>query len=237
MVFVADSFGVSFRGRTVLRSATVWAEAGRITAVFGRNGCGKSSLLRAALGLGPRDFGTVRFRDRVYERPRLPALAREGLFYLPDRDLMSRRRTLSWHLDALRAWTGSPPGDEAIPDWLEIEGLLARRPTEMSAGERRRAELALAIVRRPLCLVADEPFSGLGPLDRTRVARALRTLAVGGCAIVATGQEVEDLLRCADLVVWMTAGTTHWLGSSGEARCHPEFRREYLGGSVDDLFD
>jgi ABC-type multidrug transport system ATPase subunit len=237
MVFVADSFGVSFRGRTVLRSATVWAEAGRTTAVLGRNGCGKSSLLRAALGLGPRDFGTVRFRDRVYERPRLPALAREGLFYLPDRELMSRRRTFGWHLDALRAWTGAPPRESTIPNWLEVGDLLDRRSTEMSAGERRRAELALAIVRRPLCLVADEPFSGLGPLDRTRVARALRTLALSGCAIVATGQEVEDLLRCADLVVWMTAGTTHWLGSSGEARCHAQFRRQCLGGSLDHLFD
>ena len=93
-MFVADSFGVSFRGRTVLRAATVWAEAGRITAVLGRNGCGKTSLIRAALGPGPRDFGTVRFRDRVYERPRLSVLARAGLFYLPERDLLSRRRTL-----------------------------------------------------------------------------------------------------------------------------------------------
>lgn len=236
MVFVADSFGVSFRGRTVLRSATVWAERGRITAVLGRNGCGKTSLIRAALGLGPRDFGTVRFRARVYERPRLSALARDGLFYLPDRDLMSRRRTFGWHLSAVRAWTGAPPGP-AGPAWLEVEDLVDRKPEAMSSGERRRAELALALLRRPLCLVADEPFSALGPLDRAQVARALRALAAGGCAIVATGHEVEDLLRCADLVVWMTAGTTHWLGSSGEARRHPQFRREYLGGRPDGGFD
>lgn len=229
MIFVADSFRVTFGRRTVLWAATVWAEAGQITALLGRNGCGKTSLLRASLGFGPRDLGTVRFRGRVYDRPRLSVLAREGLIHLPDRDLMSRRRTFGWHLAAMRAWTGAPHSGPAGPAWLEVEELVGRKPDEMSGGERRRAELALVLARRPVCLLADEPFAELGPLDRTRVARALRLLAAEGCAIVVTGHEVTDLLACADLVVWMTAGTTHWLGSPDEALGHAQFRREYLG--------
>jgi len=82
-MFTADSLGVSFRDRQVLKAATVWAKAGQVTVLLGRNGCGKTTLIRAALGLCRREFGVVQFADRVYERPRLSTLARRGLFTFP----------------------------------------------------------------------------------------------------------------------------------------------------------
>jgi ABC-type lipopolysaccharide export system ATPase subunit len=67
---------------------------------------------------------------------------------------------------------------------------LDQTPLELSGGERRRLEVALACARQPRCLLADEPFAGINPVDADVVADALRALATEGCAIIVTGHEV-----------------------------------------------
>jgi len=227
-MFTADSMGVSFRDRQVLKAATVWAKPGQVTVLLGRNGCGKTTLIRAALGLCRREFGVVRFADQVYERPCLPTLARRGLFYLPDRGLLSWRRTVNWHLRAM-SQSVRHPIDLGSISWLGIESLRRKTAKKMSGGERRRVEVGLALLRRPSCLIADEPLAEVSPADRQRVAQGIRELAGHGCAVLVTGHEVDDLLDLADIVVWMVGGTTHWLGTPAEARAHAQFRLTYLG--------
>lgn len=100
-LFSADSIGKSFGGRTVLKAASVWAWEGRITGLLGRNGCGKSTLLRIGAGVVPADHGVVHLAGRAYPRPRLPALAARGLFYLPDRDSFSTRLTVREQIRAV----------------------------------------------------------------------------------------------------------------------------------------
>ena len=227
-LFVAESMGVSFYGKTVLKSASLWASPGRITAVMGRNGSGKTTLFRAALGLVGRDFGTVTFGSRILLDPRLHQLAMWGLFYLPDSSLLSRRRTLQWHLSLLK--TRFPKGVRTgWPQGLEVEPLLKKTSWEMSGGEERRAEFALAWARNSSCLLADEPLAGLAPKDQEVVSGVIRTMADEGCAVVVTGHDVRPLMDLADEIVWMVSGTTHGIGSPGEARNHDQFRREYLG--------
>ena len=228
--FSADSISKAFGARTLLKAASIWAHEGRITALLGRNGCGKTTLLRIGAGLLPADQGAIHFAGRVYLRPRLPELARLGLFYLPDRNLRSRRLTLrqqiraaEWHFGAERA--------SGIIERLELGPRLDRRSLQLSGGERRRAEIALAWVCAPQCLLADEPFVGIDPGDRELIAEVLRELTREGCALVISGHEVSRLLEIADDVVWMTAGTTHGLGSPEAAVRNDQFRREYLGPS------
>jgi len=112
---------------------------------------------------------------------------------------------------------------------LDVEALLDSRPGRMSGGKRRRAEIWLAVAAASTCLIADEPFLGIAPADRDKVAEALRSLAATGAAILVTGHEVEDLFDLADEVIWMVAGTTHGLGTPDEAARHAQFRLEYLG--------
>ncbi len=214
--------------RRVLKAASVWARPGSVTVVLGRNGCGKSTLLRIGAGVLAPDAGTVHYAGRVYSRPRLDVLARQGLFFLPDRHLLSARWTLRQHVEAF-TWRFGDAGAARALARLRLEERLDQRPAELSGGERRRAELALAMMRRPRCLLADEPFAGINPGDGEGLAAALREMAREGCAIVVTGHEVPQLLRLADSVVWMVAGTTHGLGTADEAISHAQFRREYLG--------
>jgi ABC-type multidrug transport system ATPase subunit len=211
----------------VLRSAGLWVTAGRISVVLGRNGSGKTTIIRVTVGRVRANYGIVMFDGARLRRPRLPWLATRGLFYLPDRPLLCRGHTVREHFDALRHRFPQAPCDAAV-SLLRLEQLLDRRRHMLSGGENRRAALALALARRPRCLLADEPFTGLMPNDAALLAAAFRRLAAEGCGLVLTGHEVRQLLEVGDEVFWMTAGTTHLLGTPSEARQHHQFQREYL---------
>jgi ABC-type multidrug transport system ATPase subunit len=227
-LWVADSFGKTYGSREVLKAATAWAVPGTVTVLFGRNGSGKSTLIRAALGLIRSEFGLVRYNGVTHLNPRLFRFAREGLMYLPDRGLLCRGRTLRWHHRQL-ALQLKQDLDPGALDAVLATPLLDQRASQMSGGERRRADLSLVLARRPRCLLADEPLAGIAPNDMEVVAGTLRALADSGCAILVTGHDVEALMNFSDDVVWVVGGTTHWLGSPASAMDHFQFRQEYLG--------
>lgn len=229
-IFAADSIHKAHGRRTVLTTASVWAAAGAVTVLFGRNGCGKSTLLKIGAGVIAADKGVVHFRGAAYLRPRLHRLAARGLFYLPDEGLLVRRLTLGEHLAALRRRFGAALHPDDAAD-LEVAPLLDVPVRALSGGEMRRAEVAVAVARNPVCLLADEPLSGIAPADGERLSRVFRRLAGRGCALVVTGHEVPALLALADEVVWMTSGTTHGMGTAAQASAHHQFRREYLGSA------
>jgi ABC-type multidrug transport system ATPase subunit len=228
-LFVADSVGVTFGTRDVLKSATAWASPGKVTVLLGRNGSGKTTLLKASVGLIPMRFGSARFAGEVHVRPRLACLARRGLFFQPATETLSRRHTLRWQFEVMGHQTG-----QAFPwglvERLGLGGVLDQTPFEISGGEARKACIALALARKPRCLLADEPLSGIAPRDQEEVAKGIGALAAGGAAVMVTGHEVEPLLDLAHEVIWMVAGTTHGLGAPEVARSHAQFQREYLAG-------
>ena len=158
--------------------------------------------IRALCGLGLlwSEYGVTLLESRRVTGG-LSEISREGVFFLPDRRLLSPRLTLRQHLDAAgRARRdGLDPGPATV---LETDALLDSRPAEMSGGERRRAEIRLAVAAGTACLIADEPLLGIAPADRSRVAAALRARAASGTAILVTGHEVEDLFDLADEVIW-----------------------------------
>ena len=230
LLFSADSISKAYGARTVLKAASIWAYEGRITALLGRNGCGKSTLLRIGAGLLAADQGAIHFAGRVYLRPRLSELARQGLFYLPDRNLLSRRLTIRQQILAAE-WHFGNDRTSSIIERLELGPRLDRNAVQLSGGERRRADIALAWICAPRCLLADEPFAGIDPADRELIGQVLLELAREGCALVVSGHEVPHLLETADDVVWMTSGTTHGLGAPEVAVRNDQFQREYLGPS------
>lgn len=229
-LLMASGVGKSFWRNTVLRNAGLRVDEGAVTALMGRDGTGKTTLLRIAAGVLRPDCGTVAFRGRPHPRARLSRLAREGLFYVPDRGLFTGSRPLRWFLaSAARRYA-----DRDGPSWRDaarqhgVDGALDTGARHLSGGERRRAALALAELRRPVCLLADEPFRGIAPSDTEEVTRTLADLRERGCGVVVTGHEVPEILDLADRVIWLTRGTTHGLGTPEEARDHPHFVREYL---------
>ena len=226
-IFSAESIAKSFGNRKVLRTGSFWARSGQIVAMLGRNGNGKTTLFRIAVGLLRADSGAIRFRGKHIERPRHAALAREGVFYLPERGLLSHSLRLSTHLDALK-WYWPESDVSSIVETFGLAEHLSKRVDVLSGGERRRAELAIALARRPTVLLADEPFQGIAPVDAEVIGEMIVHLARQGCAVVVTGHEVPQLFHVADEIIWLNEGATVGVGNVLDARMNEQFQRGYL---------
>lgn len=224
---VADCVGKSFGERRVLSSATLRASKGEVRVVFGRNGIGKSTLIKIAAGIVAADTGGVRLDGQHVDRPSPARLARAGVFYLPDHNLLSSAFTLGEQLRFFQQRFMRRSVAEAA-ELAHVGHLLMQKPQTFSGGELRRAELAAALARRPDCVLADEPFRGIAPVDHALIADIFRGMAAEGCAVVVTGHEVPSLMELADHVTWCTAGTTYELGAPLAARAHEAFQRDYL---------
>jgi ABC-type multidrug transport system ATPase subunit len=196
---------------------------------MGRNGTGKTTLLRIVVGRVRHDYGRIVYKGEFIARPRLARLARSGLMYVSQESALTPLFTIRQHLDAYVRIFGRSAALPKIAERLRLEEFLDRRPSRLSGGEKQRASLALALLRRPDCLLADEPFAGVAPKDRPLVAVALHELRAAGAAVVVSGHDVHDLFEISDEVIWVVGGTTHVLGSPHEAATHHQFCREYLG--------
>lgn len=228
MILCADSISRSFSGRRVLSSARLAVEPGQVAGVLGRMGMGKSTLLKICAGVLDADGGWVEFAGKQYQRPRLSTLASRGLFYLAESRNLASGLTVRQHFDLIEKRFGV--GDRAlVSELLKLDAFLDARADTLSGGETGRVEIALAMLRRPLCLLADEPFKSVDPITCETLGRAFRHLANNGCAVIVTGHEVNALKPYLDSVVWVTSGTTYLLGTTDAAWSHDGFRREYLG--------
>lgn len=228
IILQADSIGKAYRTKRVLNAATIALTRGQITALLGRVGEGKTTLLKIFGGLEKPDSGWVSFNGVKTDHPALPLLARGGLFYLADRRNLVDGMSLAKHFRELE-WSYGKRDSGAVIELLQLSQHVRRTPRELAGGERRRAELACAMLRRPSCLLADEPFRDLDPITASIVGEGFRRMASDGCAIALTGHEVRTLTVFVDSVVWLTAGTTYQLGSPANAWTDARFQREYLG--------
>ena len=227
-VLVADSIRKSAKGQQILMAASLSVPRGSVVGLLGRVGAGKSTLLKICAGLTVADSGWVEFGGKRQTRPRLARLAGEGLFFAPDQRGLALHLTVREHFEAMGRRYGTTDYREIV-EFLKLEDFLDAYPSTLSGGEERRAILAISMVRKPRCLLSDEPFRGVDPLSLELVGQGLRRMAADGCAVVVTGHEVRALRPFLDSVTWVTAGTTYQLGTPEEAWKNDRFKREYLG--------
>ncbi|HEV8265088.1 MAG TPA: ATP-binding cassette domain-containing protein [Gemmatimonadales bacterium] len=203
-VLAGDSIDCRLGGREILRAAYVDAVPGSITALVGRSGAGKTTLFNVLVGRRRPDRGQVRWDGARVPRPSLAGLARRGLFYHPDRPW------LALHLSPADHFAMLPAGREwrAVAATLGITGWLERRVGSLSGGELRLTELAVGVALQPAAALLDEPFRGLEPRYRERVAEVLRLLADRGAAVLYADHDVESVRRTADRLFSIEQGVT-----------------------------
>ncbi|MFI4989082.1 MAG: urea ABC transporter ATP-binding subunit UrtE [Alphaproteobacteria bacterium] len=211
-----------------LRDVSIAAEMGKITCVLGRNGVGKTSLLRAIFGLNPIASGTIEWEGRVLGRLKPYERARLGMALVPQGREIFPRLTV---LENLRTGFAALPGAlRAIPDEIYelfpvLKNMSARRGGDLSGGQQQQLAIARALVMRPRLLILDEPTEGIQPSIIKDIERVIRKLAErGDMAILLVEQYFEFARQLADRFAVMQRGEVVLAGRA-EDMVEAEVRR------------
>lgn len=205
-----------FGGVHAVAGVDVEVQRGEIVAVVGPNGSGKSTLIDVLTGVVSADHGTVSVDSRVLRHVSAAAVARRGV----RRTFQNGRLIESLSaFDNVRLGLHVSPGRRGfVPggttrrrsmsaiEHMAISHLATRRVAHLSAGERRRVELARALVGNPGAVVLDEPTAGLPRADGRRLIELLRGVAGGGAGVLMIEHDLEMVRLCADRVVVMVDG-------------------------------
>jgi len=198
-----------YGGSHILRDVSFDVPAGKCTTLLGRNGVGKTTLLRVLMGLLPARSGHIRFGDA--DIASLPPYARAslGLGYVPQgRDIFPRltvAENLEMGLATQKRGTGVPSFIfEMFP---VLKDMLGRRGGDLSGGQQQQLAIGRALAMRPKLLILDEPTEGIQPSIIKDIERAIRTLtAAGDMAILLVEQYYDFAKSLADQYVVLSRG-------------------------------
>ncbi len=197
-----------------VRGVSFAVRPGEVFALLGVNGAGKTSVLEVVEGLAGADSGSVRIlgadpvTERARVRPHLGVLLQSS--GLPG-DLTVGETLHTW----ARTLTRPRPVGEALAQ-VDLVSRTGVRVRSLSGGERRRLDLALALLGRPRVVVLDEPTTGLDPESRRTVWELIRDLVAGGAAVVLTTHDLEEAEQLADRIAVMRAGRIVLAGTQAE---------------------
>jgi urea transport system ATP-binding protein len=207
----AQSIDLHYGAAQALRSVSLTAEPGKVTCVLGRNGVGKTSLLRALVGQHPITKGTITFDGTDLTRLKPSERARRGVAYVPQGREIFPLLTVEENLK-----TGFAPlrrEDRSIPDdvfslFPVLNDMLRRRGGDLSGGQQQQLAIGRALVMRPRLLLLDEPTEGIQPSIIKDIGRAITYLRnLGQIAIVLVEQYLDFARELGDNFVVMDRGS------------------------------
>lgn len=220
-----------FRHIRAVDGLTVRFHAGEVTGLLGPNGAGKTTTLYLLAGFLCPNAGEVFLSGKRITGLPFHGRARLGIHYLPQEPSVFLRTTVAGNVRLALAglglrWNGQV---DKVLEELGLRKLLRRRVAELSAGERRKVEVARALVTRPLFLLLDEPFLGVDPLTVQELSQLVRQLAQAGIGVVICDHNVRDTLRLVDRAYLIQAGKLVLEGTPAEIVADARARQSYLG--------
>jgi lipopolysaccharide export system ATP-binding protein len=209
-------------------------EQGEIFGFLGPNGAGKTTTFSMILGLVSQDGGRVFLRDEDITDQPMYMRARNGLILLPQEPSAFRKLTVAENLLAVLETRPSTAGSRAarVRRALEefgLEKLAGARALTLSGGERRRLEIARAMVMDPEFVLLDEPFTGIDPLSVQDLQAIIRTLRAKGIGVLLTDHAVREALEITDRAYILEGGRILKEGTPAEIVSSDEVRKSYLG--------
>ncbi|WP_137154703.1 urea ABC transporter ATP-binding subunit UrtE [Rhizobium sp. FKL33] len=227
-MLTVEKANLHYGAAQALRGVSIKAEMGKITCVLGRNGVGKSSLLRAITGQHPVSGGSISFNGAALNGMAPYARAKLGIGYVPQGREIFPLLTVKENLE-----TGYAPVkrvDRTIPDDIfslfpVLQSMLGRRGGDLSGGQQQQLAIGRALVTRPKILVLDEPTEGIQPSIIKDIGRAIKYLRDStGMAILLVEQYLDFCRELADHVYIMDRGEIVHEGAA-ETLDTPEARR------------
>jgi len=233
----------SYDGRCVVDDVSFSVNQAEVVGLLGKNGAGKTTTFKMTVGMIPREAGTIVFEGRDISSLPMYRRSRFGLGYLCQEASIFTRLSVKDNLIAiLETMHLSKAEREAIAaELLEDFGLtrlqkqLART---LSGGERRRLEIARALVTKPSLIMLDEPFTGVDPIAIFDIQGFIKNLKQRGIGVLLTDHNVHAMLSIVDRAYIINEGRVFRHGTSQELINDPEVKRVYLGSTFrGDEFD
>ncbi|MCA0304935.1 MAG: ABC transporter ATP-binding protein [Proteobacteria bacterium] len=223
----------AYYGRAhILHGVSLDAAAGEVVALLGRNGAGKSTVMKAIMGVVPPARGSVAFDGRRIERLSPYRIARLGLGWVPEDRRVFTELSVMENLSVGR----QPPRDGA-PTWTEERlftlfpnlGRMRERPGgRMSGGEQQMLTIARTLMGNPRCVLLDEPSEGLAPIIVEQMAHSIRALKEEGLCVVLSEQNLHFCQTVADRAYIIEKGQIRFGGTMEALAADAGLREQYL---------
>ena len=224
----------TYKGRRVVDGVSVEVSCGEVVGLLGPNGAGKTTTFYSIIGFIRPDSGAVRLDDLNLTRMPMYRRARAGIGYLAQEPSIFRKMTVQDNINAIlqmQPFNRSERRrrlDKLLED-LDIARLRKNYAYTLSGGERRRVEIARALVTKPDFLLLDEPFAGIDPIAVEEIQGIIARLKQDGLGILITDHNVRENLYITDRSYIMCDGKILKSGTAQFLADDPEARRIYLG--------
>ncbi|KAF1077812.1 LPS export ABC transporter ATP-binding protein [Halodesulfovibrio sp. MK-HDV] len=220
--------------REVVRNINLQMQQGEIVGLLGPNGAGKTTTFYMLIGIVKPNAGVVRVDDMEVTDWPLHERARIGLSYLPQESSVFKKLTVSQNLQLILEQTALSRDDQKKreEELMEEFGITHIRDTHamhISGGERRRLEIARALIRDPKFILLDEPFAGIDPLAVDDIQDIIRKLRDKGMGVLISDHNVRETLKICDRANLVYEGQIILSGTPQEIVENPKARSVYLG--------
>jgi len=223
-----------FGRRTVVDGVNLQVSGGEVVGLLGPNGAGKTTSFYILVGLIPATSGKVLVNGREVTRLPMYRRARMGIGYLPQEPSVFRKLSVRQNLQCIAESLAISRHDrkqrvDSLLAELGLEDVSAQKAYTLSGGERRRLEIARALVVEPRLLLMDEPFSGVDPISVNDVQKIILGLRDKGIGVLITDHNVRETLRIVDRAYLLHDGKVLAEGNSEALINDENSRRFYLG--------
>jgi branched-chain amino acid transport system ATP-binding protein len=213
----------------ILQGVSLELKAGQVVALLGRNGVGKTTLVRSIVGLNPARQGTILFKDIDITQMPAHRIARMGIGLVPQGRNVFRSLTVKEHLQVTARGRGGWSFEKVLRLFPNLHSRLRSLAGKLSGGEQQMLAAARALVGNPALLLMDEPTEGLAPMMVRELGRTIEQLKQAGTAILLVEQHLAFALRYADVVFIMSKGRIVHHCTPRELAADAETKTRYLG--------
>lgn len=231
-----------YSGRKVVDGVSIAVHEQEIVGLLGRNGAGKTTTFRMIIGMITPDSGSVIFEGHDISKMPMFKRARLGMGYLSQEPSIFQKLTVEQNLLAILETMSlsrrerQRRADELI-EQFSLEKIRKQQARLCSGGEKRKLEIARALVTNPSLILLDEPFGGVDPISIEDLQQEILQLKDKGISILITDHNVQQTLRCVDHAYIMHEGKVLAYGPPRELANDPMVQRTYLGHSFRGEFD